>query len=86
MEKNKHLFFRLESLAKKHKCTTTQLALTWVLQQGDDVVPIPGLLDLFSNILSEMVTFGNQTFLLILSWQKMLVFFKVGGNCRWYIY
>ncbi|XP_078179739.1 putative aldo-keto reductase 1 [Carex rostrata] len=42
MEKNKHLFFRLENLAKKHKCTTTQLALAWVLHQGDVVVPIPG--------------------------------------------
>ncbi|KAF3336756.1 perakine reductase-like protein [Carex littledalei] len=41
LEKNKHLFFQLESLAKKHKCTTAQLALAWVLQQGDDVVPIP---------------------------------------------
>ncbi|XP_078159057.1 putative aldo-keto reductase 1 [Carex rostrata] len=42
LEKNKHLFFRLEGLAKKHKCTTAQLALAWVLHQGDDVVPIPG--------------------------------------------
>jgi aryl-alcohol dehydrogenase-like predicted oxidoreductase len=42
LEKNKHLFFRLESLAKKHKCTTAQLALAWVLHQGIDVVPIPG--------------------------------------------
>ncbi|KAF3341909.1 putative aldo-keto reductase 1 [Carex littledalei] len=42
LEKNKHLFSRLERLAKKHKCTTAQLALAWVLHQGIDVVPIPG--------------------------------------------
>ncbi|KAJ3669893.1 hypothetical protein LUZ60_010217 [Juncus effusus] len=42
MEKNKPLFMRLESLAKKHNCTPAQLALAWVMHQGDDVVPIPG--------------------------------------------
>ncbi|KAM0951828.1 putative perakine reductase [Dioscorea sansibarensis] len=30
-----------ENLAKKHQCSTAQLALAWVLHQGDDVVPIP---------------------------------------------
>ncbi|XP_020579745.1 LOW QUALITY PROTEIN: perakine reductase-like [Phalaenopsis equestris] len=40
--KNKILFFRLEKLAAKHQCTTTQLALAWLLHQGNDVVPIPG--------------------------------------------
>ncbi|KAI6692592.1 hypothetical protein NL676_020302 [Syzygium grande] len=29
-------------LANKHDCTPIQLALAWVLHQGDDVVPIPG--------------------------------------------
>ncbi|KAH6762920.1 oxidoreductase superfamily protein [Perilla frutescens var. hirtella] len=41
-EKNKKIYFRLEELAKKHNCTPVQLALSWVLHQGDDVVPIPG--------------------------------------------
>ncbi|CAA2956425.1 Hypothetical predicted protein [Olea europaea subsp. europaea] len=41
-DKNKVIYFRLEALAKKHGCTPAQLALAWVLQQGDDVVPIPG--------------------------------------------
>ncbi|XP_020696962.1 probable aldo-keto reductase 1 [Dendrobium catenatum] len=42
LEKNKMLYFRLEKLATKHQCTTAQLALAWVLHQGNDVVPIPG--------------------------------------------
>ncbi|MCW3038885.1 MAG: aldo/keto reductase [Solirubrobacterales bacterium] len=32
----------LEQLAKDKGCTTSQLALAWVLSQGEDVVPIPG--------------------------------------------
>eukprot|EP00250_Pteridium_aquilinum_P019409 c24420_g1_i1 orf=93-1112(+) len=42
LEKNKVLYERISSLAKKHGCTPGQLALAWVLHQGDDVVPIPG--------------------------------------------
>nr|XP_051202444.1 probable aldo-keto reductase 1 [Lolium perenne] len=40
--KNKHLYLKMEELAKKHHCSPAQLALAWVLHQGDDVVPIPG--------------------------------------------
>jgi aryl-alcohol dehydrogenase-like predicted oxidoreductase len=29
-------------MAKDKKCTPGQLALAWVLAQGDDIVPIPG--------------------------------------------
>ncbi|XP_028790297.1 probable aldo-keto reductase 1 [Neltuma alba] len=42
LEKNKKIYDRVESIAKKHQCTPAQLALAWVLQQGNDVVPIPG--------------------------------------------
>lgn len=42
LEKNKALYAKAEQLAKKHNCTPAQLALAWVLHQGDDVVPIPG--------------------------------------------
>ncbi|XVE89864.1 hypothetical protein DITRI_Ditri20bG0028900 [Diplodiscus trichospermus] len=42
LDKNKNLYTRLEDQAKKRNCTPAQLALAWVLQQGDDVVPIPG--------------------------------------------
>ena len=41
-EKNKTIYAKMEMLAEKHRCTTAQLALAWVLHQGDDVVPIPG--------------------------------------------
>lgn len=42
LNKNKKIYERIESLAKKHQVTPPQLALAWVLQQGEDVVPIPG--------------------------------------------
>lgn len=42
LDKNKVLYGRMEKLAKKHNCTPIQLALAWVLHQGDDVAPIPG--------------------------------------------
>jgi aryl-alcohol dehydrogenase-like predicted oxidoreductase len=29
-------------MAEEKGCTTAQLALAWVLAQGDDIVPIPG--------------------------------------------
>jgi aryl-alcohol dehydrogenase-like predicted oxidoreductase len=29
-------------MAKQKGCTTAQLALAWVLAQGEDIVPIPG--------------------------------------------
>ncbi|XP_039140447.1 probable aldo-keto reductase 1 [Dioscorea cayenensis subsp. rotundata] len=41
LEKSKALYVRVGNLAKKHQCSTTQLALSWVLHQGDDIVPIP---------------------------------------------
>jgi len=42
LEKNKQIYLKMEDLAKKHQCSPAQLALAWVLHQGDDVVPIPG--------------------------------------------
>ncbi len=33
---------RLETVARKKGCTLAQLALAWLLAQGDDIVPIPG--------------------------------------------
>jgi len=41
-QKNLDLVTRVEDIAKEHKCTPAQLALAWVLAQGDDIVPIPG--------------------------------------------
>ncbi|MED6159155.1 palmitoyltransferase akr1 [Stylosanthes scabra] len=42
LEKNKKIYERIENLGKKHQCSPAQIALAWVLQQGNDVVPIPG--------------------------------------------
>jgi len=41
-QKNLDLVARVEQIAKRKKCTPSQLALAWVLAQGDDIVPIPG--------------------------------------------
>ena len=40
--KNLTLVARVEEIANAKGCTAAQLALAWVLAQGDDVVPIPG--------------------------------------------
>ncbi len=42
LERNLALVGRLEALAREKGCTASQLALAWVLAQGNDVVPIPG--------------------------------------------
>ncbi|KAL6989502.1 hypothetical protein U1Q18_015252, partial [Sarracenia purpurea var. burkii] len=42
LEQNKIIYRRVEALARKHGCTLVQLALAWLLHQGDDMVPIPG--------------------------------------------
>jgi aryl-alcohol dehydrogenase-like predicted oxidoreductase len=39
---NLTLVEKIRSLAEGHGCTPGQLALAWVLAQGDDVAPIPG--------------------------------------------
>jgi aryl-alcohol dehydrogenase-like predicted oxidoreductase len=41
-QRNLDLLPVVEALAAKKGCTPAQLALAWVLSQGDDIVPIPG--------------------------------------------
>ncbi|HEY2394068.1 MAG TPA: aldo/keto reductase [Candidatus Angelobacter sp.] len=41
-QKNIDLVAKIEELAREKKCTAAQLALAWVLAQGDDIAPIPG--------------------------------------------
>jgi aryl-alcohol dehydrogenase-like predicted oxidoreductase len=41
-EKNVEIIGQFRSLAEKKGCTTSQLALAWLLKQGDDIIPIPG--------------------------------------------
>jgi aryl-alcohol dehydrogenase-like predicted oxidoreductase len=40
--RNLALVRHVETIAKQKHCTAAQLALAWVLAQGDDVIPIPG--------------------------------------------
>jgi aryl-alcohol dehydrogenase-like predicted oxidoreductase len=40
--RNMELVERVRGLAARKSCTPAQLALAWVLAQGEDVVPIPG--------------------------------------------
>ena len=42
IEQNYKIVEQLEEIAKEKKCTTAQLALVWVIHQGDGIVPIPG--------------------------------------------
>jgi aryl-alcohol dehydrogenase-like predicted oxidoreductase len=41
-QKNLDLVKKVEGMAKAKGCTPSQLALAWVLSQGEDIVPIPG--------------------------------------------
>ncbi len=41
-EKNLELVQRIEEIATQKGCQPAQLALAWVLAQGQDIVPIPG--------------------------------------------
>ena len=40
--RNLDLVARVEEIAREKGCTPSQLALAWLLAQGEDVVPIPG--------------------------------------------
>lgn len=40
--KNLDLVREIDTMAREKGCTPAQLALAWVLAQGDDIVPIPG--------------------------------------------
>ncbi len=41
-QRNLDLVRHIEALAREKGCSTSQLALAWVLAQGEDIVPIPG--------------------------------------------
>jgi aryl-alcohol dehydrogenase-like predicted oxidoreductase len=41
-QKNLELVERVKEIAKRKQCTPSQLALAWVLAQGDDIVPLFG--------------------------------------------
>jgi len=41
-QKNLDLVARVETIAREKRCAPSQLALAWLLAQGDDLIPIPG--------------------------------------------
>jgi aryl-alcohol dehydrogenase-like predicted oxidoreductase len=41
-QKNIELVQRIQEIAQEKGCKPSQLALAWLLSQGDDIVPIPG--------------------------------------------
>lgn len=56
--KNLELVERIKTLADQKVCTSSQLAIAWVLAQGDDIIAIPGtkrIKYLEENIASENV-------------------------------
>ncbi len=42
LTKNLELLAKVEEIAAEKSCTPAQLALAWLLAQGEDIVPIPG--------------------------------------------
>ena len=42
LRRNLELVERVNEIATEHGATPAQISLSWVLAQGDDVVPIPG--------------------------------------------
>ena len=41
-QRNLDLVQRVAEIARRKNCTNSQLALAWVLAQGEDIIPIPG--------------------------------------------
>jgi aryl-alcohol dehydrogenase-like predicted oxidoreductase len=63
IQKNLALVARLEEIAKEKSCKPSQLALAWLLKQGEDIVPIPGtrhLEYLKENIESADITLSKE--------------------------
>jgi len=61
--KNLELVAKIEAMARRKNCTPGQLALAWVLAQGQDIVPIPGtkrVRYLEENLTATTVTLSND--------------------------
>jgi len=61
--KNRALVDKVEAFAARRKATAAQLALAWVLAQGEDIVPIPGtrrLSYLRDNIKATEIALGED--------------------------
>jgi aryl-alcohol dehydrogenase-like predicted oxidoreductase len=42
LKRNLDLVAKVSAIAREKRCTVAQLALAWVMAQGEDIVPIPG--------------------------------------------
>ena len=61
--KNVELVEKIKTLADQKACTSSQLAIAWVLAQGEDIIPIPGtkhIKYLEENIASENVQLTKE--------------------------
>jgi len=61
--KNLELVEKIKILADKKGCTPSQLAIAWVLAQGEDIITIPGtkrIKYLEENVASEQVQFTKE--------------------------
>lgn len=64
LERNLDRFAPLRALAEEVDVTPAQLAIAWLLHQGDDIVPIPGTRDpahLYSNVAAANVALDRET-------------------------
>jgi len=61
--KNLQVLEQIKSIAAEKGCTPSQLALAWVLAQGEDLVPIPGtssLVRLEENLAAAGIRLSKQ--------------------------
>jgi aryl-alcohol dehydrogenase-like predicted oxidoreductase len=61
--KNLELVEKIKTLADQKACTPSQLAIAWVLAQGDDIITIPGtkhIKYLEENMASEKVQLTKE--------------------------
>ncbi len=61
--KNLELVEKISALAVEKSCSPAQLAIAWVLAQGEDIITIPGtkgIKKLEENIASEKVQFTQE--------------------------
>src|SRR5438552_1589235 len=63
LQRNLHLYERLEAMAAAKRCTTAQLALAWMLAMDPNVVPIPGTKRqryIEENVAAEAITLSDE--------------------------
>ena len=61
---NARLLVLFEEIAREHDCSMAQLALAWLLAQGDNILPIPGTKHIeymLENLAAGVVTLEDET-------------------------